>query len=552
MRAGPWVLFALCAGCHTAELAERADAAQGALAPPSDSAAAATSQAAAASCRERIESLRRQPASPGAPRFDERRIEILGRARGEPLVLLREPRLGPDEELTPAAIASRRAFDAAKPGARVGKLVRRHRDDPATLRQLVLREGYVFTDEPLDAHQLVTVLALSDLFTEPEIWLQRGAETRRLRREKQRRETTYRYTDGPLLGRSADLLFGDRVAIDRSALEQPLHRDLTAVADELGFDRARIAHATEDALVVDLRFGADPGPMGGRWIAGVLERAPDDERAAMQLGCLDADGERRAQLEAWRALGAARRKALAEVRSAVTEQLHDALRFDRPEGEEGPDRDGTLRPVWLSAYLQGRSGFQFEEVSYSVFGADGRPTPPQVCVDFVLDTFERAAGTWYRPRGERPGRDIGRIDWSQAGISNRRGVISFGDHAEEHPELFEVRRFQGAERIAFRERARFFEYLRDHADEVQAGDVVAIQGLKRDDRIHQHAILVERTDPLTGFPYGLADQMRRPRRRTWEGIMAEAPARSLFYRIRLRPELWSRMAGEDVVASATP
>jgi hypothetical protein len=67
--------------------------------------------------------------------------------------------------------------------------------------------------------------------------------------------------------------------------------------------------------------------------------------------------------------------------------------------------------------------------------------------------------------------------------------------------------------------------------------VVAIQGIKRDGNIHQHAILIERTDPMTGFPYGLADQMKWPRRRTWEGIMGEAPRRSLLFHLRLRPEV---------------
>ena len=54
-------------------------------------------------------------------------------------------------------------------------------------------------------------------------------------------------------------------------------------------------------------------------------------------------------------------------------------------------------------------------------------------------------------------------------------------------------------------------------------------------------ILVERTDPITGFAYGLADQMRRPRRRTWEGIMAEAPLRSLYYRVRPRDEVFAKI-----------
>ena len=53
---------------------------------------------------------------------------------------------------------------------------------------------------------------------------------------------------------------------------------------------------------------------------------------------------------------------------------------------------------------------------------------------------------------------------------------------------------------------------------------------------------IEDTDPLTGFPDALADQMKRPRRRTWEGIMAEAPLRSLLFHVRPKPAVLDALA----------
>jgi hypothetical protein len=182
--------------------------------------------------------------------------------------------------------------------------------------------------------------------------------------------------------------------------------------------------------------------------------------------------------------------------------------------------------------MAGRDGFQLDEQWYPVYDAKGRPHPPQVCVDFVLDSFERANDTWFSPRGEPPQRRAGRLDFNSFGIENRRAVLALEEFARAKTELFEHERLKPEERIRFRERARFFDFLTTHADRFRAGDIVAIQGLKNDGKVHQHAILIERTDPLSGFPYGLADQMKRPRRRTWEGIMAEAPLRSLLYRIR--------------------
>jgi hypothetical protein len=165
-----------------------------------------------------------------------------------------------------------------------------------------------------------------------------------------------------------------------------------------------------------------------------------------------------------------------------------------------------------------------------------------MCVDFVLDSFERGAGTWFRPLGEPPGRTSGALDFDALGIVNRRGVLAFGRFAQQRPTLFDYVQLSPEHRIPFRNRAAFFAFLVDHPDLFAPGDVVAIRGRKRDGLIHQHAILIEETDPINGFPHALADQMRWPRQRTWEGIMAEAPKRSLYFRVRLAPPLLGALA----------
>ncbi|MFT3766456.1 MAG: hypothetical protein QM820_13225 [Minicystis sp.] len=498
------------------------------ITPPAATAPAADTDLAA--CRARIAAVQAQPAQPGAPAFDEHRPEFLGRARGEPMVFVREPQATPDESLTPALLASRRTFDRGQPGLRVSGLKARHRRDPAALRALVLREGYAYAPDPLDALAIVTDITLADLFAEPEIWLQRGSDTRRLTREAKRNEVVYRYVDGPLAGRAADLLFGDRVALTAEDLATPLHRDLRALADVEGFDRTRLTHRTDGALLADLRFGST-------WVPAVLTA----HGAALELSCLAADEPTREAVRAAREADGPRRRALLSMHDVITEELIEGLRFDRPEGEKTAERDGELRPVWLSAYLRGQQSFEHDGTTYPVFDSAGRAWPPQVCVDFVLDSFERTSGTWFAPRGDKLQRIRGRLNFDDAGIQNRRGVMAFGAFAESKSELFEFRRFIGKERIEFRERSRYFAFLTDHADEVRPGDVVAIHGMKRDNRIHQHAILVEWADPITGFPHGLADQMKRPRRRTWEGIMAEAPLRSLYYRVRPREVVFTKL-----------
>ncbi len=469
------------------------------------------------------------------------------------MVFTRAPKAVDPASLSEPARRDLEAFTKGRPGGRVVSLVKKLRADKPTLRTLLLRDAYTYAEDPADALALAQDVKLADLFDEPTIHLQRGAKTIKLTRVQEAKEVEYVLAHSPAaaLPEGADLAFhrgwrpspttaaalgpttsappvamrlhfGDRVALTEAELAAPLHRDFVALADAEGFDRATLVHTTEAAILADLRFGE-------RTARAVL----DADGASLRLACLAATPDERAAIRAHRDRTAPRRRALAAVRESVTALVTEGMRFDRPLEEKGPDRDGQLRPMWMTAYLQGRTAFGFEGQSYPVYDAAGRAWPPEVCVDFVLDSFERAGGTWFLPKGERGeklGRSAGRFTWI-SDMREVRGVIGFGERADKHPDLFEVRRFAGKERTPFSERARFFAFLAASADAIHAGDVLAIHGMKRDDRIHQHAIFVERTDPITGFAYGLADQMRRPRRRTWEGIMAEAPKRSLLYRV---------------------
>jgi len=532
------VLAALSSACVTSQLEG------GAPAPSSTPAAEASGAPIAAAvdtegdrCRARAQAIESAPAMPGAPAFEQNRIAILGRARGEPMVFVRTPKSAPPSSLSPEAARSYDMFVKARPGARVGALVRRHRLDKPTLRTLLLREAYTFAEDPQDALALAADLKLTDLFDEPTLYLQRGAHIVKLTRLEAKRDTRYVVDGDSPAAVTPDLLFGDRVALTKDQLAAPIHRDFVAFADSEGFDRATLVRTTETAILADLRYG-------DHTVRAVL----DTDGAAVRLGCLAESAATRAAIAAHREQQAPRRRAMAALHDSVTALVTESMRFDRPLDEKGPDKDGQLRPAWMTAYLQGRTSFNVEGAGYPVFDPQGRAWPPEVCVDFVLDSFERASGTWFRPKGEPLGRQIGRFTWA-SDVREVRGVIGLGERAEKHPELFETRRFQGRERIPFGERARFFKFLEEHTGELRAGDVVAIHGMKRDDRIHQHAILVERTDPLTGFPYGLADQMRRPRRRTWEGIMAEAPKRSLLFRVRPKDTIFETIdPGEPIAA----
>jgi hypothetical protein len=404
------------------------------------------------------------------------------------------------------------------------------------LRALLLREGYVFAADPVEALALISLLDLAKLFDEPKLFLERGSVVYTLTRVDGR-FPSYRYADG----RTAELLFGDRLALEERGLKDPLHRDLRTLRRELGFDRARVLELRQSGMLAELRFG-------GAWVKTLLPA----KGAQLTLGCHDATKDERARLATWRNDDARRRSATLRLHAAIDEEVKEQLPFDRPREEETADKDGNLRPNWRWAFEHGQAWFSFEEKSYPVFDAKGRPFPPQVCVDFVLDSFERASGTWFEKGSDGVGkRVVGKLDFDAHGIKNRRGVLAFEKFAEENPTLFTHSRFAPEERVPFGERARFFAFLSKNADRFRPGDIVAIQGRKADGLIHQHAILIEDTDPLTGFPDALADQMKRPRRRTWEGIMAEAPLRSLLFHVRPTNQVLFALADEPEAVATT-
>jgi hypothetical protein len=309
----------------------------------------------------------------------------------------------------------------------------------------------------------------------------------------------------------------------------------------------RITRQTQDGMVAELRFPASLATGAtdaekARWVTALI----DADGAHLELACLDAPRKRRKAVAAAVEADAPRRRSVATLQHAVRMLSYEKPPFDRPRGVKDHLSDGQLRPLWEFAYKRGHHGFEHEEKAYLVFDRKGRPYPPQMCVSFILDAYERASGTWYGTVDEPRERSVGSIDFDELGVKNRAGVLAFEKFAESRPDLFVTSRFE--ERIPFAQRDDYFAYLVEHADRFQPGDVVSIQGPKPDGYVHQHAILVEDTDPITGMPYSLADQMKWPRLRTWEGIMAEAPKRALLYHVRPKTHFLTRLdrGGEPV------
>jgi hypothetical protein len=473
------------------------------------------------SCAARREDARRQPALAGAPGHEQQRVQ-LSRVRGRSLLWRAEP------GAMSQALVNRLAKNKSALGT-VRGMVRRN-SFPVLRRAIFLRDGYLWSDRPDLALAMVEQLGLVKLFNDQRLFLQRGATTSELERVAATtlQPLRYVYRDGPNAGETAELLLGDRVSARREEITEkpPLHIDLGELADAADFDRLRPEHLTERWLVGQVRYGP------GVWAPALF--ALDGARIRLECEALDAElAARKAAFVAdHRVLQAAMRR----IELVVREMVREEIPFDfAPERE-----NGLLRQAWERAYLQGWWSYSSEGRSRKVYTPDGHPMPPQVCIDFLTDTWERASGTWFAPAvGDppkpAPKRTVGGIDFEKLGIENRRSVASFTEFAQKHAELFDVWEIPLRERFRFKDRERFFGYLHEKADLLRPGDMLFIHGFKGGGRPHYHSLIILETDLVTGMPLLVAGNAIKPREQTLEGIMQISPERTLRHRIRVRP-----------------
>ncbi len=492
------------------------------------------------SCRQRIEQAKSEPALPGAPDFEKVRVHM-ARVRGRP-ALWRKPlprpasldKLLEENDTAPkVAVALRNLIQKMK-----------KREDR---RALLLREGYLWDNDVRLALALVEQVSLPALFTEGTLFVQRGVDVYELERVPKTRylKERYLYKDGPLAGETAEILFGDRVAADKAALsaETALAIDLQDVVTRLPIDRIRPQHLSAKHLVADLRYGPE------QWAPALFEL--DGTRATLACEVLNSElAPRRTAFVAEQEL---LRKAMTRVRHVVREMVKEDIPFDADTGQTM----GFLRKEWRRAYDRGWRKFDYEGKLRQVYNDEGRPIPPQVCIDFLTDVWERASGTWYASAEKvetakqgkfkleaHPARTKGGIDFDSLDIENRRSVHEFAQFTASKSELFDTWELPKDERIPFKDRDRFFNYLHERADMFRPGDMITLHGYKEGGRPHYHSLIVLEQDPITGVITRIAGNAVFPREQTLEGIMYISPKRSIRHRIRVK-EPWLKIVSEQ-------
>ncbi len=476
----------------------------------------------AESCRKRIEAARLTPTMPGAPKLEEQRELVLARGKAEPVLFLETPQFR--SEVSKGIQAQRRRIEQTHfPRDTMLGLLRHFSGILPQLRQLILRDGYFYTDDPAAARELTVRVGFEDLFREPKLTLLRGSRQMQLAR----RDGLYYYADGPMKGERARLLLFDRVWVTGHNPGPHLHVDVRSLATVLGFDQMQIDHLGERNITAQLLFEDE-------WVPALLRR----DGTELSLECLFIEAEDRARIGRARDQAFRRAIAVAALRRAIVSQIRMGLPFDEPRHEVG-QQDGKLRPRWERAYFAGRSHFRFNRDRYSVFDELGNPIAPQVCIDFITESLERASGMRYAKRGQKPHQVNGEIDFDELLGSRRRQELAFRQLAKSKPEIMQLHDYPMGEWVKYERVPRFFSFLRREKDHLRSGDIVIIRGRApwdRYEKVHTHTFFVYESDPVTGMPVLLAGNSGKPRLVTWDSEMLRAPKRSIRHRIRLNSE----------------
>jgi hypothetical protein len=492
-------------------------------------------------CSDRIQQALAEPAEPGAPKLDENRGVVLLYAKAEPVLFTRTPE--PQNRGSEAAQTYRTMLrTTSSPWTILDRLWPVFSQNPELGRAVLLRDGYLYADKPELAFALVDLVTVQMLFSDKRVWIQRGERLLWAERTKTGR---YVFTDGPEQGQRVKLLLFDRIGTGYPT--PPLHRDFRALRSELGFDRARMVHLGTDQIVADLHYGTV-------WVRTLLA----SHEAHLDFVCDAPEPGAGQAMAAFRAERTRKEKVLRPLRSAILAGVQEGLPFDEPLTEYG-QQDGKLRYRWLDAYQRGQNDYDFQGDKYYVFNVRGRPLVPEVCVDFVFDSFERASGTWWRPRGERRERVVGKLDFSSVPDEKRRRATSFIEYAQAHPESFEVDTLPESDRIPFKFPRKLSDFLVNQSERFQPGDVVLIRGYAPWDKpwkpriMHFHSFFVYEGDPISGMPIALAGNPGRPLLQTWQFEAFRTPDRSIWYRIRPKLDwLESVVSSDDTGPSGPP
>lgn len=246
----------------------------------------------------------------------------------------------------------------------------------------------------------------------------------------------------------------------------------------------------------------------------------------------------------------ARREMLSALIGVMKSESDEHIPFDEPLHEYGFQLDGKLRPLWINAYRHRERKYGFNGDWYRTWTPNGAPNIPQVCADFIVDSIDRTAGTWYSLDRNHPHRNIGkydlRTDIESRGLNPRRIpdlVTFFETHSEWFQFIYKKEDIKPTIDASppVGKTKNLTKWLNERGTSL--GDIIFIRGKAPWDyekEIHWHSLIVSEVDEndrvtkVFGNPAYAIE-------RSISGEMGRAPKRTVTYIIRIKNEFLNKI-----------
>lgn len=216
---------------------------------------------------------------------------------------------------------------------------------------------------------------------------------------------------------------------------------------------------------------------------------------------------------------------LGNMKSIFDMFIEEKLPFDEPRVEVGQE-DGKLRELWQVSWRKLKWRFGYRGEWYYVRSSEGAAIPPQVCADFIVDTFDRMGGSWWVD-SKRIDTDSSFTNFIKSYDLYQRRVPDLVQVMKANPQYFELLYAEEREGVKLRDHTELHNLFNNL--DLDLGDIVFINGPTPWDTKHEHwhsffvyELNMERGDwevvgnaSMAAKRWLLSEARRTPFRRVW-------------------------------------
>lgn len=453
----------------------------------------------------------------------QKRLNVLMNAKATPVLFTREPIYEPSGDSK--VLKLRELINSGKTAwPTFNSLIPSFINNPKFGRDVLLKEGYIYTDDSNAAYAISQLIKAHHIFNDKYITIQRGNVKMRAEKVK----NTYFFKDGPFAKEEVSLMMYDRIYTKEP--NEQLHIDFRYLKNKYQFDTIDIVKYSDSHILSNLYYD-------NLKIKSIINLNN------MEIECQESNSDIDINLLYNKIVERKNRFiGIQNLKQAISNSVIERLPFDEPIHEYGLQLDGKLRPRWEYSYLLGKTSFNYNGDKYYIYDNLGRPKVPQVCIDFIIDTFDRASGTWYNTK-EKPQKNIGSFNSSEHS-SFLRNVTEFNNFVNKNKQWFEVNNIKSIKHFNEED---FYSYMYDK--NYKDGDIILIKGKTPWDKkeVHFHSFFIFETDPISGIPTIIAGNAGPASFRPWEIERRRTPDRFIFMSVRLKQDFLDLLSKNKII-----